>query len=647
MIPIGHSVRLAVVKKVGRTFIDFEFLDRIDAQTFRAPIPHPYAGRGGGVLVGIEKDTIIMVASGPSEKWYCIGIVPDHNFYFDLDGASDVRGDETSYPNMSEGEVCIKSNQGSQIDLLKSGNIRIDSGAGLSSGDLELSRQTKTLFSRIENNYNFGEYGRLIQGVIKRDLNVEESTEDAISTNFLDSEIYDRFLSTVGRFAKNEIQPRTSRLTKQLIRNPSLVEKREILYEYADSFNVKDFEQELSATGISDTPQRDSSLREHRRTDVLNLNLKNFNHLIEKVEGTLVDIYGNVLDINRNVIDIPDAKDIKTDGSDSAGLKRVYDHHRRSVKFHYEINSRKDISTSEPPESDKTSDNGRNFSRWSVDVDGEGLTKINIPASSETGNIPVLNRYFTERDQISERKRGKGRRDIKPEQFGAPGVKIENSKYKPSSSVTAGTAYHDISKVAESIFAQGSLKGKAKILESSTENKDGKINNKIGSTSPNAGGRSMHANLDGSMELSVGADTINKKSIVLDTQGAVISSIGKDKNGRSIIQQTDGDVILQIGGSTPASGGALNLAQAGKLEIHVSRGAGGTPQKILIDQNGMTLDVQGNLMLKSSGDMALDAAGRLLLNGSLIFMYGSTEVEQRQIGGSETLIVRAGSPQFT
>ena len=69
VLPLGFSIRLGIIKNVGRTFVDFEFLDKIQKQSFRAPIPHPYAGRGGGILVGIEKDTIVIIACGPGEKY--------------------------------------------------------------------------------------------------------------------------------------------------------------------------------------------------------------------------------------------------------------------------------------------------------------------------------------------------------------------------------------------------------------------------------------------------------------------------------------------------------------------------------------------------------------------------------------------------
>lgn len=686
---LSYSVRVGIIKNVGRTYIDFEFLDRIDDQIFRVPIPHPYAGRGGGFLAGVEKDSIILVANGPEEKWYCLAVIPDHNFYFNLDGAVDIEEHETPYPTLKEGELCIKSNQGSRIDLLDNGNISMDAGIGLSSADIELSRESNALYTRVDNNYSFTEAYRKIEGVVKRDMGSIERSIDRDTINFLDSETYERLLSEIGRFPENEVHDRTTKLIKQTVRNPPLIENRQIIYEYAESSDVRHLEDEIKyytdkieeALGI----QTKSSARTSRRTDVLNLNQKNFNHLIEKVEGTLVDIYGNIVDINRNIIKVPTIEDVNTKiGIDKRGLKRIYDHHRRAVKFHYEINSRKDIDTSEPPDTDKTKDNAKNFSRWSVDVDGEGLTKINIPASSETGNIPVLGRYFTSRDETDKDNnsnergdfRDEDRRDIRIQQFGAKsgdtfgGTSIDNSDYLPKTidelnngtgkKVTVGTAYHDLMNIAESIFKNGgALVDPSRVPDVSTNGPmSTTVTNKIPNigeeSKANAGGRSLHINLDGSMEMSVGADTIDKKSIVIDTQGGIISHIGRDKNGRSLIQQTDGDIIIQVGGSTVSNDKRFGKAwdeeeeRPGRIEIHLNRTGQGTSQKILIDENGITLDIQGNMVLRSHGDMIFDAqGGNMLLNAELIKLYGAVDINERKINGSEVLMVRAGAPQMT
>jgi hypothetical protein len=67
------------------------------------------------------------------------------------------------------------------------------------------------------------------------------------------------------------------------------------------------------------------------------------------------------------------------------------------------------------------------------------------------------------------------------------------------------------------------------------------------------GGVSANINLEGSLELSLGKDNVDSKSLILDTAGSIIAWLGKDKNNRSMIFQSDGDVLLNIGGSYNSS----------------------------------------------------------------------------------------------
>lgn len=681
-LPIGYVVRLAVVSKVRKTFIECVYTDRQGEDPVQCPIPHPYANSsGGGIFIGIEKDTRVLIALAPGERPHIVGIVPNRGLYFDQGGVPDSPVYSSEYPQVENGEIHLKSSVGSVVKLLKNGNIALDANIGDSSNDIELSYVSKALFMRTDNVYRFTEAGREIEGIIKRDKSEDEDAEDTNSLNFLTGEIYSNILSDVGRSPEDDVNYRTHSLSKSVTRNPSLVEKRSIVYEYADSFGVRGLTTEansmieITERNLSDAAnltQISPSSRENRRTDVLDLNLRNYNHLIEKVEGTVVDIYGNILDINRNIIRVPEVEDLDTATQYKAshGLMRLYSYLRRSIKYHMEINSRKDIADIEPSVSNP-GHNAKNHSRWSLDVDGEGLTKINIPASSETGNIPVLSRYVVSRnsEQGSENEgqfRDAQGRDVRIIKFGADGQEIDNSEYAPittndQTSTTAGTAYHDLLNIAPSIFSSG---GKlrnpdpgsgASVVPPMTD----KINNKIPvlqsglyhiSNNPdaNAGGRSVHANLDGSMEMSVGADTADRKSLVLDLAGGVVSHYGRDRNGRSIIQQLDGDVIIQVGGNGLEDPRFDDTSdRPGRVEIHLNRpGSSATNQKIIIDENGITISVVGNGIFKTTGDLTISAGGKLLLNGESIYAYGSVDDSvdgARAVrGAGERLISRKG-----
>jgi len=687
-LPLGYSLRLAIVRKVYRTKVECEYTDRQGERTFSCPIPHPYAGKSGGLFIGIERDVRVLIGMASQEMPYIVGIIPDHELYFSQDGVLDTPIFLTEYPKMRAGEVEIRGPTGSKVGCFQDGSVVLDAGIGDDEADIELSPFSNSMFVRTNNICKFTEAGREIEGVIRRDKNEEEDPVDTSTFNFLSGKTYDTILEDIGRSPEDEVQLRTAIVVKSVIRNPALVERRNITYEYANSFGVRGLTYEATAMLKPDINDLDGSLvnlhgnisaRENRRTDILNLNSRNYNHLIEKVEGTVVDIYGNVLDINRHVIKIPEVEDINTQNATDAEhtLRRVYNYLRRSVKYHFEINSRKELSGIDP--STKSRGINKDHSRWSIDVDGEGLTKINIPSSSETGNIPILSRYVVSKNE-EQSKRDEGQfkdselKDIRILQFGAKsgnnftGQTIDNAEYVPDTMkgeppVTIGTAYHDLTNIAPSIFQNGGKLRNSTPSEGATTINPmvDKINNRIpglqgrtfqptANADANAGGRSIHANLDGSMEMSVGADTADRKSIVLDLAGGVIAHYGRDRNGRSLIHQTDGDVIIQIGGPGVSDDRFTESADTedrpGRVEIHLNRpGSSATNQKIIIDEDGITIDIIGNGIFKTTGDLSISAGGKLLLNGERVLVHGSVNDDidgNRAILGGERDIGRKG-----
>jgi hypothetical protein len=650
-IPGGFSVRNAVVTKVYNTQVECQFYDRVGEHNVRCPIPHPHAGVGTGIFVGVQVGTRVLISYGPQEIPYIVAVIPDRSYYFDQGGVEDSSVDTDSYPAIEAGEIYLTGPLNSSLELTYTGNIAMESGAGDVGADLELSQLSQALYVRTNNIYNFSEAGRKIEGVIKRDKSTYEDPNDTATLNFLSSEAYDYNLVDIGRSAGDEVSLRSSQVSKLTFRNPSLIEKRDITYEFADSFGVRDLISEATATNIINTNDVNSSSsnivvtpsdRERRRTDTLDLNLRNFNHLIEHTEGTVVDIYGNVLDINRNKIDIPGLEYLGASGGKiDQKLARIYSYLRRSIKYHFEINARKDLTTPDPPIKN-TSYNANEHGRWSVDVDGEGLTKINIPASSETGNIPVLGRYIVSRDPNNKQDPTAGQWrdpqsiDVRLLPFGAistnngvnsiAGPTIVDSSYNPTivsgsyidGYVGVGTAHHNILTIAPSVFQFGKLT----TIDPLADGYNGPVNTQIVNsilplqpgqnyqTNPNAnaGGRSINANLDGSAEISIGADTADRKSLVLDLAGGVVSHYGRDRNGRSLIHQTDGDVIVQIGGlgisgDSRFIDGYATANRPGRIEIHLNQ-----PGK-----------------QSSTGDFTISAGANLLLDGRQIYTYGESD----------------------
>ena len=691
--PGAYSVRHAMITKVYRTHVECRYTDREGEHSVRCSMPHPHAGVGSGIFVGIQVGTRVLLSMAPQEQAFIVSVVPERSYFFDQDDLPDSSVDITAYPDTAPGEIYLKGPLNSTVRMMGTGNIAIESNAGAIGADIELSHMSEALYIRTNNVYKFSEAGRHIDGIISRDQNDIEDPNVTSTVNFLSGEAYDYILCDIGRSPEEDISLRSSQISTLTIRNPALVEKRDVTYEFADSFGVRDIVSEASATALIDGTTINSSSqnivvnpshRENRRTDTLDLNLRNYNHLIEKTEGTVVDIYGNILDLNRTKIQIPNLENLGAKASKiEQKLNRIYSYLRRSIKYHFEINSRKDVST--PDLSIKNvSYNAKEHSRWSIDVDGEGLTKINIPASSETGNIPVLGRYIVSRDAkdpSSGSFKDPQKIDVRLLPFGAittskkiAGAAIVNSEYLPTTVAggnidgyaAVGTAHHNILTIAPSIFSTGELQvpnlypyKKPYPSSPSVGPVVTKIDNSISpiqsngsyQTNPkaNAGGRSIHANLDGSAEISIGADTADRKSLVIDLAGGVISHYGRDINGRSVIHQTDGDVLIQIGGKgltgdTRFTSLDSSADRPGRIEIHLNN-PGKTSHKIIIDENGMTISINGNVALVSSGDFTISAGGNLLLNGCSVKTYGSVDTSNagnRKIAGAESRIDRTG-----
>lgn len=153
-----------------------------------------------------------------------------------------------------------------------------------------------------------------------------------------------------------------------------------------------------------------------------------------------------------------------------------------------------------------------------------------------------------------------------------------------------------------------------------------------------AGGRSANINFDGSAEMSIGFDDADNKSLVLDTAGSIIAWLGKDKNGRSAIVQTDGDMLINIGGSydKPSSNDDIPIMNKGRLDIRVNvvdkKHVGvesGTPDDrsdsdyiISISENGLVVAGMNRdkpMVFRNHGQILIESAGNdVVLKGTQV-----------------------------
>lgn len=528
---------------------------------------------------------------------------------------------------------------------------------GEDTNSLTLDTSRNIISDDFDTRYTFTEASRTIEGIIKRDTRPNENYASSLRETALS---YDDTLKIIPL---DPVAKENWSNTGSSARNPSRAEKREVIYEFGRSFNVLNDEQEFVSYKDSTNINIGESLnRRHSRADALSLSLVAPNYLMETIKGTVVDVYGNILDINRSIIPLGKVEKlsiqkIKTNLQEQDPLGNVFENiktlERREIAYHFELNAKKDLIG--PPDVNDRSNYARERSRFSLDIDKEGLIKLNVPASSKTGNIPLLTRYENY-STVSPNEKTKdpndlvfndNAQDILIESFiGDNGVvKIIDElngnaapmdRFSSEDSPTYlkhGTAYHNIAntlsafsnsmKVYERIpttfMGRNLVIPKSNIVSQEV---------KISGDQANGGGRSASLNFDGSVDLNIGANTINRHSLWADFQGAIIANVGRDCTANNISAglHFDGELLIQSGGSTSnkdtrfidlklEDGTTLNNGnKSGAIDLRIINSSGSV-NVIRIDNTGINIHSESRINIYSNGDIDMTSTGRINLNG--------------------------------
>lgn len=573
------------------------------------------------------------------------------------------------------GRLLIQSTgKANHIILDKKEGILIGTGETFVSAD----PKRNILSHNYDTAYSFTKASRKIDSVIKRDLNPNALRN--IEGSILESTNYDDTLKIVGMDPDQIVATVT---TSQTTRNLPLVENHEIIYEFSNleaplGFTTDKEEYEKYKTSFA--PQISSTiLRSDSRANTFNITLHNPNYLIEQIKGTGVDTFGNILDINRGALPIGKNKASFIENEDIMdAFKKIRAEHRKALAYHFEINTRKQQTNNdlfEVPLSSFIEDNmGRYLSTFFVDIDKEGQFKINVSSSSETGNVSLPVRYINstilafEDGQISNPNAFvqedefidiylqdfsvSGRFDPKPVYQSTKGISLvgDEGPVGPTdvikkSPILLNTPFHNILDAGfvftDAWYDRNEAVGGGIVrrpvgsrLNSATQGYGKPIQHeflvsdkiKVSGENANAGGRSGSINLDGFLQLGLGANTIDRQSLWLDTAGGIISTIGRDKRGVSYCATLDGDMLVQIGGvgvgteSDSRFSDENDAVKAGALDIRVLR-TDGQITVIRIDGNGVIVTSPGRITLESQQDLTLRARGQLNLEGETISFF--------------------------
>jgi len=554
-----------------------------------------------------------------------------------------IESNDIDAPTVESGEIVIQASSGAHIDLRQTGDIKI---SNLKNDGIFLSDTNRSLLSTSHQYYNLNDSGYTIEGRVKRFHPNYIPGSDPIYVDLLNDPEADAFTVDVARDQSQKALPMNrSRGPVNVIRNPPFAEKRELILEFADSFFVRDAntETDLAAEfpktiqemdrsiakrrGYGTDEQTFNNLRHSSRTNLLKLDT---NVIVERVQGTLVDIFSNVLDINYNKLNMP-----KLLEKGKTAIGEAHSLLNRSVAYHFQVNSRNIVA--HPTGSNK----------FTLDIDKEGQFKLNVPRSSTLGTVPTISTFTTTDSNLNSR-------------IDINNVQLSKSNIAAPTGGNAGTAFHDMTKAGDRLIRH-SIKSFNLIREHSnttgiqtngdTPNIEFVINDIVkANSSPQytttlavqsdpaaiastidpglAGGRSGLMNFEGSLEISVGQDDGDKKSILLDTAGSLIGWLGLDTHGRSAVVNADGSVLVNIGdyivdinGNTKFNKGELTIRvnlvdekKNGTLKPGEIANNKKTSDHIFhLGPNGVVVST-GNgtpLVLRSSGDILLEAAGTI------------------------------------
>lgn len=599
-----------------------------------------------------EAGTVIVVGQAEGGSWYYVStIAKDQNAKFSI--ADD------KIPLLKEGSVIFQADNSTKIVADKSDGILI----GNNKEYLKVDSKRSILFSSIKTNITINEASRNVSGIIKRDIKPNlhlPSTSKQLSSEFEDS------LKPIGMDPTLSI---SSSNISGITRNPPFVEKREIVFEFANSFKISSDDKELSYYKGDKEGSKNIINRRESKADVLSLSLVSPNYLIETVKGTVVDIYGNILDINRSVIPIGKNEKLSlnkikdtTDLDIGNVYREIKRQERKSIAFHFELNARKEILGT--PDVSSKDNYARDRSRLFLDIDKEGLFKINVPASSETGNIPLLTRYENYSTVFPNESSGDpndlsfndNKEDILIESFAYNNglIKISDEddlggyaspkdRFSDGSiHIGHGTAYHNILTIGNAFLNNPieyiettSLLSKTEFFKKITSGNLVSPNIIVSGPNANAGGRSGGISFDGSIEFNVGANTIDRQSIWCDTAGGVIAKFGRDKNNVSMGMSLDGDLLIQVGGSTISNDSRFmtlnNAHRAGTVDIRVFNNNNDEYTTVRIDADGVSISTPSRFVMYANQDILLRSsatvnieAEKLLLNRRLVKKVGGS-----------------------
>nr|BDD46269.1 hypothetical protein 101 [bacterium] len=651
----------------------------LESQIEDVPLPHHVGSSNSGMFHGLEVGSrVIAVQTAGNGREFVVIMctLPKESLY-----RSSFRGGNKPqntpagtipYPEIEPGMIMFRGGAGNHLSLTKDGSMNLSTIAnrGLF---LRKKRLKINQYLVAENQTSYSNAGKAVTGnvsrasLVARGFFIPKSEDQAPMYSDID---YHTRSFEVGFFSGSKVFKRTY---GNKVRNIAISERRTVVNEFARDHNFAGFDNEtIRGAGLGNIYRSlglDSKYNEAGNT----LDLAP-GELVESISGNVVSLTGKIMDVNYNSLSygLPQNKVPRLLDAERIEIaKRIS---RRGIGHHFQLST-----------ASSSNENNNSVGNLVFDIDKEGVLKVNIPRSSDTGNIlyaskadfstgtptvTYLSESITELIPVMLRDENgeillpdANSQGIESRQTGVRYSNTDDNPYFPSGTDDGSiktivrvnhTKYHNMYAAGERLIANmidliniptefvdedGLSTGLAtlkpfevlypedffsededSLLSSGTSEvfpkymsvaavvprspaiytggdalvagvyynkslnacsnsfkleKEGNefvasIVDSLGRELKPSGGVSAHLNFEGALYSSIGADNADGKSWLLDTEGSIISWLGKDRNGRSLVAQTDGEMLINVGGTYDQSGDENPQMNVGRFELRVN-----------------------------------------------------------------------------
>ena len=634
------------------------------------PIVQPYAGRGWGILAGVETDSLVLMDDDNKGGSQILGYVPDNKFFVNSSEASTLPEEyeaQVKFKNLREGELALQSRANSLVFLRQDGGIELSTADG---NLLEVNKNTDSINQLSVNQTVITEAGILRNGIVKRDLRSEtQKNNDLFLSSFLKLDFSsDENLDFVGVDSSYTLSDQSGKLTGifdpesgspsilsipglkdipkankivQQIKNPAVTEYRLDINEFSDGLTSANIFQDKTLLKQGRLPLNLASRFVLGTVVDDNGRMPRFDYVFgsgnPKGHGKIWSLPG-INETNKST-------DFKVDLSQTIESPVALGSTTQWIssgiaKFNTALAMQLVLNTRGADNAGKVPDAANTGSIWSMQVDKEGLTKWNIPASTTLGEKFRKGRSLLwNLDGSITQSVGKESNADLPSITGVGYKNATDDKVKFVNVLatrldrswttdfegsvewrigadTAGQSYMLQADGGHSFYY-----GKYSHAQPSVVS-DTKIGLKSPSKSGKRLGTSISGRTEGAVEFDIGAnDPTNLQSAAINLAGMMSITIGQDDVKDSILLTTAGNIRFKV-----QNGGhkfeMLSASSAGPFNNGILLQHGGLTQSVFqIDANGVITIrnalYNSNIIMSQTGDISLlNTSGKITLSST-------------------------------